>query len=375
MFFQKKKQDSPLSPLGFILNPIRDFMNREKFFVSDISKYESLLNEKHVSWKVQNKIVAKEFIDLVEGDPRSILKIIDNGIEEFKHLYSLRKFDSLNNGDLPSTGEQMEILASLYERLNALKLTAFLLCQRRESFDRINGQEKILKYFKILGFTSTDKKNFRLIRNSVSHIFEIQEDSLILEDGTTITFQEIELLYNKVQELFEYSFSLLKYSILNVPKFTLYTLIVFGNKGEKFTNEHKKIEAGFKLLYPDDSKEESLKKENKLILFFKKIKRKISLWFSKKILFNKLNIDESLILTPSNLVKVKKLLIQTEIEVQESIDKLCQSIGINATDLESEEIDDKYINFFLNSDNVISPLKEGIQKYIEKELKNKTSSE
>lgn len=299
------------------LTPLREFIQKEKFYSPTLGSFEEQLNIRHPDWIDQNKIIVSEFNDLVENNLEKSLDIIKGGLLNVEEIYSLNRLQLFNHKKLPSPGEQIKELAGAYEHLDQLKFISYLLSQKRIDIGNLKKQEQILKYLKVLGLSSNEVNLFRLLRNANNHKIYFKDNKCILDENNEITIEEIGILYEKIKSYFKYIKSVLLCSLLNIPRFTLYTLIIFLNTQEEFNKKHEDIGKSFSSFYPNlledkDTQQNNISNRESIIskLLNRILKRKQSHAKSTKV---------SPVHDKEKIITLCKFIAQSKIEIQKML--------------------------------------------------------
>lgn len=120
--------------------------------------------------------------------------------------------------------DKVEILSQSYEIVSLLQLGAHLISGRRQPLLDTPDQLRILSQFSTLGVSTIDIENFRKVRNSSSHLLKLQKDEIVFPDGNSISVEQVEGLYNKINEIFSWWLTLITTSAWFIPKFGILSL-------------------------------------------------------------------------------------------------------------------------------------------------------
>lgn len=350
--------------------PLSDFLKKEKFYTSDLDRYERSLNERHSEWVIQNKIIVFELNDLIENDPRKSFEIIKSGLLEVEMMYSLKRHQIFNNGEIPSPGKQIEELAGAFEHLNQLKFISYLLSQRRCDIKTLTKQSQILKHFKCLGISSSEISLFRSLRNVSNHKALFRNNKCTLEDGREISIEEIEILYKKIKSYFDYFKNIILCSLLNIPKFTLYLFLIYYNNKEEFEAKNANLGESFRAFYPELIKEKEPFDEvslnrgvfAKFVQFTKKVKSKL----------NPVQKDKQIIDSPQSqekLITLCKFIAQSKVEISKVLKILLSEHDKNNLH-NLDEINDEYIRYILKIETPLDLIFEQIKSELLNKKKN-----
>lgn len=248
------------------------------------------INRSFGEFKDLNEKIFDELVLLVKEEPQLVIKTTKDFFdkrETLTKLFSLvRKRKGKKDDDL-TVFDRIEAISFFYETVETLKPGAYLLSQRKASFDGLNSKDSILKYFKQLGLSNNDRNNIRLIRNADSHKFSIKNNSIVTVDGDEIEIDEIEVLQKKVEHIFSWWATFFVTNMLFIPKLGLLTLMGVYLSINNNKDEWEKYSKGIELFFADiidEQKKEKEKEERKLRNRIKRLRAKIRIFLIYKVL-------------------------------------------------------------------------------------------
>lgn len=250
--------------------------------------------------------------------------------------------------------------ASIYNLVKTIQDSKeyFINTKKYEEFEKIINQEFVAndnKYYKKENYKATLFKIIETIRHQVNHSLKDDEDNNILF-AAYIDFEILENLRLAINDIFSEVYNQIdnakiKEIILNKPKIK-YSMDKLSNKVDEL-----------KLRIPEN--------ENRLNEVFKKDNERLLELFDQ--LFSSSNIYDLFIKDPEAIRKFEL----TDMEMQESFNKIEEYINNNGTDLEKEAF--RVLKEFMKNDKEtsikdsnknIEELKNRLEKLVEKNNKN-----
>lgn len=193
----------------------------------------------------ETEVVHETLIDnlawLVEEQPQEIINYVRNTIRDTSTITKILTSLPLKKNDLKS---KMKIIEILWETSSQFKFLAFILSKGKNKTENFTKPEQIYKYFKMLGLTSQQVQEMRIIRNMSCHKFHLDGQFLVQEyEGKLerIEIEKIEPIFDKVYSISILNINFLLSQLLFMPVFgalALYAVITDAKNNMKEIGEY-----------------------------------------------------------------------------------------------------------------------------------------
>lgn len=245
---------------------ILDFLKKDELLKSRKDDFLNSMSKAFGNYALQSEIAFDELEKLIEVNPQLIIDATRNFFTHrdtlTKMLESSRKQQNIKNSTVM---DKITYIADMYECTSMLQLPAYLFSKRRAKYENLVEPLVILSHFKNSYITSKNKDHLRVLRNSTSHKFTIENDEIIAEKGERISIADIEELHQKFDQITSWWMTFAIYTLWDMPKFGLLVVLgmfsTFKNKSSSWGKFNKAIN----LFYGDiiDEMQKEKKEEEK----------------------------------------------------------------------------------------------------------------
>lgn len=244
---------------------ILDSLKLEKLVVNRKDTLIAKMEKKFGGLREQSCDFVNELILLVKNNPQAIIDFTTSFLHNRENLsklieagYSEKKRIGTKEKALP---DKLKSIADIYELSGVFTLAAILLNKGNLKPDNLKNSKSVLFHLKLLGLTSKDIENIRLVRNASSHKYTFENKQIVWENNH-ISFEIIDALSEKLDNLLNWNLTIIIYSIIFIPKFGILTaLSMFAEMGNNNGDWEQYINS-LNLFYNDILTEMRIAKEN-----------------------------------------------------------------------------------------------------------------
>lgn len=242
-----------------------------------VSRSDRLLNkmEKHFGeFREQSSDFVNELISFVKDNPQTIIDLTISFLHNRENLsklietsYSERKRMEKKDKSLP---DKLKSIADIYELSGVFTLAVVLLNKGKLKLTNLKSSKAVLSHLKLLGLTSKDIENIRLVRNASSHKYTFKNKQIVWKSNS-ISFGVIDDLSQKLDNLLNWNSTIIIYSLIFIPEFGILTILCIVTEMSNYSGDWEEYVNGLDLFYNEILTEMRITKENSAK---KNIKRK-----------------------------------------------------------------------------------------------------